>query len=73
MATRNVCCAADATLASGQGSLVALVVLVQESLKFMKTRVHSSRMRAARALIVSPSMLCGWGVPGPGGWYPSMH
>ena len=35
MATRNVCCAADATLASAQGSLVALVVLVQVSLKLI--------------------------------------
>ena len=39
------------------------------------TRLHSSRMRTARALTVSPSMLCtggctwsgGWGVPGLGG------
>ena len=34
-------------------------------------RLHSSRMRTARALTVSPSMLCtggvGGGVPGPGG------
>ena len=33
-----------------------------------KTRLHSSRMRTARALTVSPSMLCaGGGVSAPGG------
>ena len=33
-----------------------------------QTRLHSSRLRTARALTVSPSMLCGrGGVPGPGG------
>ena len=32
------------------------------------TRLHSSRMRTARALTVSPSMLCGGGgVSAPGG------
>ena len=31
------------------------------------TRLHSSRMRTARSLTVSPSMLCSGGVPGPGG------
>ena len=51
--------------------------------------MHSSRMRTARALTVSPSMLCAGGVSAPGGrglgllwgcllggggcWYPSMH
>ena len=30
------------------------------------TRLHSSRMRTARALIISPSMLCAGGVPGLG-------
>ena len=35
MATGNVCCAADATLACGQGSLVTLAVLVQVSLKLI--------------------------------------
>ena len=47
---------------------------------FLLTRLHSSRMRTARALTVSPSMLCGGG-GGSGGrvfapvglWYPSMH
>ena len=42
---------------------------------YMKTRLHSSRMRTARALTVSPSMLCAgwglvrwvWGVAGLGG------
>ena len=34
--------------------------------KTLKTRLHSSRMRTARALTVSPSMLCAGGVP-PGG------
>ena len=40
----------------------------------MKTRLHSSRIRTACSLTVSPSMLCvggctwsGGGVPGPGG------
>ena len=53
------------------------------------TRLHSSRMRTARSLTVSPSMLCSWGVGGlvrglawscgggggawSWGWYPSMH
>ena len=37
--------------------------------------MHSSRMRTARSLTVSPSMLCSggclvWGVPGPGGCLP---
>ena len=32
------------------------------------TRMHSSRMRTARLLPVSPSMHCPGGVPGPGGW-----
>ena len=37
-------------------------------LKSSKTRLHSSRMRTARALTVPPSMLCTGGVvPGPGG------
>ena len=40
MATGNVCCAADATLASGQGSLVALAVLVQVSLKFINITLN---------------------------------
>ena len=31
------------------------------------TRLHSSRMRTARSLTVSPSMLCWGGVAGPGG------
>ena len=35
MATGNVCYAADAILASAQGSLVTLVVLVQVSLKLI--------------------------------------
>ena len=34
---------------------------------YFETRLHSSRMRTARALTVSPSMLCAGGVPGPGG------
>ena len=35
---------------------------------FFLTRLHSSRMRTARTLTVSPSMLCsGRGVPGQGG------
>ena len=35
--------------------------------KSSKTRLHSSRMRTARALTVSPSMLCVWGgVSAPG-------
>ena len=32
----------------------------------MKTRLHSIRMRTARALTVSPSMLCDGGMPPPG-------
>ena len=32
-----------------------------------KTRLHSSRMRTARALTLSPSMLCAGGLPGLGG------
>ena len=31
--------------------------------KLEKTRLHSSRMRTARALTVSPSILCAGGVP----------
>ena len=31
------------------------------------TRLHSSRMRTARALTISPSMLCTGGCPLPGG------
>ena len=39
--------------------------MIQQS---TSTRLHSSRMRTARALTVSPSMFCaGGGVPGPGG------
>ena len=34
--------------------------------KDIDTRLHSSRMRTARTLTVSPSMLCSGGVPGPG-------
>ena len=34
---------------------------------FLITRLHSIRMRTARVLTVSPSMLCTGGVPGPGG------
>ena len=30
------------------------------------TRLHSSKMRTARLLTISPSMLCSVGVPGPG-------
>ena len=33
----------------------------------LKTRLHSSRMRTARTLTISPSMLCSGGVPGLGG------
>ena len=33
-----------------------------------KSRLHSSRMRTAHALTVSPSILCARGVHGPGGW-----
>ena len=33
----------------------------------IRTRLHSSRMRTARALAVSPSMLCAGGVSAPGG------
>ena len=36
---------------------------------FLGTRLHSSKMRTARALTVSPSMLCRRGVPGPRGVY----
>ena len=32
-----------------------------------QTRLHSSRMRTAHALTVSPSMLCAWGMSAPGG------
>ena len=46
------------------------------TVNFLITRLHSSRMRTARVLTVSPSMLCTggctWslgGVPGPGGVY----
>ena len=53
----------------------------------IETKLHSSRMRTARLLPVSPSMHCaggvcsgglpgpGWGVPasGPRGMYPSMQ
>ena len=35
-----------------------------------KTRLLSSRMRSARTLTVSPSMLCGRGVSAPGGSSP---
>ena len=46
-------------------------------MKVIITRMHSSRMRIARSLTVSPRMLCSgagaWsgGVPGPGGgaWF----
>ena len=33
----------------------------------LKTRMHSSRMRTARLLLVSPSMHCSGGAPVPGG------
>ena len=38
-----------------------------------KTRLHSSRMRTARALTISPSILCAvGGVPGLGGGVPGL-
>ena len=42
---------------------ISLLILF---LKHYLTRLHSSRMRTARALTVSPSMLCTWGVSAPG-------
>ena len=56
--TRNTC--TDVLLKNEQ----------QYTTNYIITRMHSSRMRTARALTVSASMLCAGGVPGPGGCVP---
>ena len=64
-------------------------VIIKRKQMSILTRLHSSRMRTARALTISPSMLCAVGVSAPGrsvcsrgvcsrgvcswGVYPSMH
>ena len=52
---------------SGYFELEALFTHMMKA-KANVTRLHSSRMRAARLLPVSPSIHCagGWGAPGPG-------
>ena len=58
--------------------LYEIIFTIPSNIQISSTSLHSSRMRTARALTVSPSMLCGggsalgggvcsWGVPALGG------
>ena len=47
---------------------MVIILFSFEPCTYIRTRLHSSRMRTARLLPVSPSMHCtGWGVSAPGG------
>ena len=47
--------------------ILIMITCSNKTLQLHKTRLHSSRMRTARALTVSPSMLCAWS-QGEGAW-----